>query len=90
MSIPYGITSIKSNSIAISGDLQINDRENGDMAGFIYRFDMFALFYNGTTFLSSGNIGQYRLDSNSDYRGISYTFPSVSLTVPNGASRVYL
>jgi len=90
MSIPSGITSIKSNSIAISGDLQINGRESGDRAGFVYKCDLFALFYNGTTFLSQVVIGQYSMDSNSDYRGISYTFPSVSLTVPNGASRVYL
>ena len=70
--------------------MQIKNREAGDRYGFVYKCAMLALFYNGTTFLSQVLIGNYSLDSPSDFRGFSNTFSSVTLSVPNGATRVYL
>lgn len=90
MTIPSGVTSIKSNAVTIGGSMQIEDRASGDRAGFVYNCDLFALFYNGSTLLQQVRIGFYQLDSANDYRGFSYTFPSAALSVPSGANRVYL
>ena len=90
MSIPSGITSIKNNSISISGDVSINNRNSGDRTGFIYVCAMFALFYNGTTLVSRVLLGKYMLDQANDYGDINYSLPSGTLAVPTGATRVYL
>ena len=90
MSIPSGVTSIKNNSISISGSVSIDNRNSGDRTGFTYVCAMFALFYNGTTLVSRVLLGQYLLDQANDYGGINYSLPSATLAVPSGATRIYL
>ena len=62
--------------------LNIYDRDGNDnYSGFTFTCDMYASFYNGTTFVSDVLIGQYSKISPSDYRPLSYTFVSKTLSV---------